>query len=537
MWRALVCTIFATLDSVVLASDLKSQVVQLQAVGTSYYEGYGVTANFWGTRYDGWIGGGFQDGMRAGGFVRYRFRRDTLRLGNDLLALTYPTDVFRLPYSALFQGATLQTTRGTWRLQLLAGASAIGSGSPGFASQNAGRPFAALLVSDSLSPHLRLFGTLLGARRQTASGGIEWRDSSRTILAMTTGVGSNAPFIATSGTVVRDAWEVRGSFSHAAPGYRRADLPVPVQPRVDGLALEAVLHLREWLSVTANRLTFVRDSALLVNLDRGTGTSFNASARSTRSIATLGIYHSQSATARDVTAYLALGRTFSEHFAADVYQLVHRPRGHPLRLTHVINLNERVTRTLSLDQMITIGAGQRGLSLGGSYLGAVADASIGYQLVHAPFDAAGPFLRTLNVSLRMNIGEYTAHLGTTLLSTGHARYDGSLSRFLYFNGVERMQSSTVPVRMSRYIVRGRVTDEAGAPIVGAAVEVGTALVFTDSRGQFYLRLATRRPQPITVRLGDFLHRGTYRVVSAPVTVTPDVDAAAAPVVIVLARQD
>src|SRR5919109_4181447 len=69
-------------------------VVELQGGGSSLLGGYGATANFWRSGVDGWIGLGYLRGLRVGAFLRMAWRKDTLRVGNDALAVRFPTDLF-----------------------------------------------------------------------------------------------------------------------------------------------------------------------------------------------------------------------------------------------------------------------------------------------------------------------------------------------------------------------------------------------------------------------------------------------------------
>ncbi|MBL8981634.1 MAG: hypothetical protein JNL26_05590, partial [Gemmatimonadetes bacterium] len=90
-------------------------------------------------------------------------------------------------------------------------------------------------------------------------------------------------------------------------------------------------------------------------------------------------------------------------------------------------------------------------------------------------------------------------------------------------------------RVSGYLASGRVVDTTGAPVDGAAIEVGGELVYTDSRGRFFVRRPSRNPVSLTVVLNDFLGGGVWEVVSAPAEVRPAPDDRAVPAVIVVRR--
>jgi hypothetical protein len=91
-------------------------------------------------------------------------------------------------------------------------------------------------------------------------------------------------------------------------------------------------------------------------------------------------------------------------------------------------------------------------------------------------------------------------------------------------------------RLGRYLVRGVVRDEAGAPVEGAALELGSEVTFTNSSGEFFLRV--RRPDRYTlaVKLEEFLLPGRWQVVQAPAEVRAEAEERAAGVEIVLRRE-
>jgi hypothetical protein len=69
--------------------------------------------------------------------------------------------------------------------------------------------------------------------------------------------------------------------------------------------------------------------------------------------------------------------------------------------------------------------------------------------------------------------------------------------------------------MARYVVRGIVRDENGNPVEGAAIEIGTDVVFTNSTGEFFHRLGRPGRSPVKVLTAEFLLPGHWEVVSAP----------------------
>jgi hypothetical protein len=498
-----------------------AQVVELDAAGTTAPVSYGLLANFWGTRYSGWLAGGVQNGLRASGSARVTVGRDTLRFGIDLIPLQYPTDVFDLGYYLSVQGAGWLAQRGRVKLGIFGGATQSGLGIH-LTKGLEGEPFVAASMTDSLSPHVRLYAATLFASRQTATMGAEWRDSWRS-FATTLGVGANRPFGAVSASLVRPHAELLTSFNYAAAGYRRTALPIPLQSRLDGPAARVILRPRDWLDVTVTHQTLVRDSGIASEVTRSTGTGMLVSTHFASTHAAFGAFRARNPEGNDISAYASVGHVFGPRFAADAYVLGNRPRRMTFQVSPVVALHERISETIILDQTITVSGAQKNMSFGGTYAAALADIGVGYFLIYQPFEAR-PFTRTLSLSFRFNLGKYHANMATTFLPTGQVQYDARGGTYLYFGGAGGMQTASPWVRLERYLVRGIVTDQAQAPVAGAAITVGGVLVFTDSEGRFFVRLGSLRPTALVVSLVEFLTATRYEVVSAPPFATPAAEA-------------
>jgi hypothetical protein len=68
------------------------------------------------------------------------------------------------------------------------------------------------------------------------------------------------------------------------------------------------------------------------------------------------------------------------------------------------------------------------------------------------------------------------------------------------------------------VIRGEVKVETGQGVEGAAVEIGEEVVFTNSRGEFFLRVGRPARQPVKVLTAEFLLPGQWEVVRAPAEV-------------------
>jgi hypothetical protein len=106
-------------------------------------------------------------------------------------------------------------------------------------------------------------------------------------------------------------------------------------------------------------------------------------------------------------------------------------------------------------------------------------------------------------------------VGTYVQPDGSVDYSASGSTFLYMGSFGGMQPQQLSGRMGRYVVRGTVQDETGNPVEGAAIQIGTDVVFTNSTGQFFHRVGRPGHSVVKVLIGEFLLPGRWEVVNAP----------------------
>jgi len=100
---------------------------------------------------------------------------------------------------------------------------------------------------------------------------------------------------------------------------------------------------------------------------------------------------------------------------------------------------------------------------------------------------------------------------------------------------ETGRDATPNFKLPKYIVSGRVLDEDGQPVAGAALRIGDDLAFSNSEGEFFVRKKKNRSCRVEVALGEFLVPGGFAVVSSTTVVVPSEQGSENPITITVRR--
>lgn len=491
-------------------------VVEMQGGGSSLSGGYGATANFWRSGMDGWVGLGYMDGFRAGAYLRKAVgSRDTLGAGNSALVMRLPTDIFTPGYNLLVQGVSYAGTSPSTSYLVFGGASSAGVGAPSFQPTSIEQPMSAVFLQHRVAPTLRLSTSAIFARHQTVLPGVEWQLSPDITSAVVIGMGSDRPYAASSLSLRQGRWGMNGSYTWNPERFRRAPVPTPNQTEVDRENLMVTYDVSPEFSVGVGRQNFVQDSADSQEPVRALGNTVFAGGRWRDIRLTAGLYHSRSQGISNLSSYFAVGRELTHWLDAEVFVLQSRPEGQPTVTTPLANLRWRLSPRLGLSQQISFHDGRPAILTGASIRTSFGEFSLDYQIVHQPLRPLSPFRSALNLTARLQLGNYSTSVGTYIRPDGTVDYAASGSTFLYMGSLGGAQPQQIGGNMGRYIIRGRVRDEAGNPVEGAAVQLNQELVYTNSAGEFFLRARHPERYAIAVKTEEFLLPGDWLVVSAP----------------------
>jgi hypothetical protein len=210
-------------------------------------------------------------------------------------------------------------------------------------------------------------------------------------------------------------------------------------------------------------------------------------------------------------------------------------RSEPGALAARTSLRETISPQLSLLQVVNYSQGRTTVLYGGNYLANRFMVGVDYETLYLPF-RANPFSQGISVSLRIRLfAGLETNVQTFRSSSGQLRYTASGNTVLAGNFRPRTSESEKALKPLRYVLRGRVQDEQGAPIESAAVQVGQELVLTNAAGEFFLRRKTTGVVPLQVVFEEFPNPASFRVIAAPASATPALDGTAPVIVITLCR--
>jgi hypothetical protein len=532
--RIIVAVGFGTLAGATVPSSAAAQVFELQGGGSSLYQGYGGALNVWGEGFEGNVGLGYLDGLRFSVFLKQLIGRDTLRIGNDAIPVRFATDVFGSSQSILAQGVGLR--RGTKRsfMSAFVGASASATPAPFVNALRMDKAIGVIQAERALSPAVRLTTHALFSSRQTVLQGIRWESSSGLEAGATGGSGGSEPYGAVSAAMKREKLDVRASYVSMGERFRRTGGPSPAQSESDRENVLITVRPAEGFAFGVGRQHFRQDSTLPGLPDRATLNQIFGSARLLGTNLGAGIFDSRTAGAQSVSSYMTASRDVSRWLQTDLYLLRIWSPAPARSTTPVVRLREFITPRVSLLQVITRMNERTSVSFGGAFMSGLTSLGIDYHVVHTPYRPTQPFVQTVALNMRLPLGNYRLNAASFVTADGRVNYTGSASTFFYAGDI-LSGARPVEIKFERFIVEGAVVDESGTPVDGAAIEIGGALVFTDSRGRFFVRRPTSRDVSVRVVLDEFLATGRFEVVSVPASASPRTERQSTPMRIVVRR--
>jgi hypothetical protein len=311
---------------------------------------------------------------------------------------------------------------------------------------------------------------------------------------------------------------------------------MPMQSEIEHENILVNWKPRPGWSLGLGRQHFRQDSVYNGIAQRATLNQVTGSAHFAGATVTGGWLISQAGRSPNVSSYFSVKDELLPWLQSELYLLnVWQPTLARTN-TPVLLLRETMSTQLSLLQVISHERGRTSVSFGGTLAAGLSSFSLDYQLAHSPYLTADPFVHSMGVNARLHLFGMALSLGSFVTPDGRMHYSGQGSTFLYrgtnTSGPSRGDG---PRRFDRFMIAGRVVDEDGNPVEGAALDVGGETVYTNSQGRFFLRRPSSQKLPLRVVLEDFLLPGLFEVQSAPAEVVAVPEGSGSPVVVVLRR--
>lgn len=520
----------------VVSSSLGAQVVHVAAGMSTAERAGGSLVRFWYGRSDGWFSAGDagpDGGAGIAGYFRRRYRDWTLEIGDVEIPVVLDTDLFGggagIPLRGV--GYNRSTERVSWSVH--GGGTTHEIAGPSFRSATVDRGALAFRLDARLGEDVTLSSRAAVSERFTSVQSVRWRINDGTDVAIAGGVGGGDPYAATSIVAEREALSFRGAWIHASDRFRRQVARRPDAAEPDGLNAAMTLRPTSHLLFTAGRHSYLIAE-----------TPTSAALR--YAVHTIGVQRRQGALVASISGHDAAvggGRTrglwaraaYTPHgrFGNEISLLASDPALGESNTALSLGFSQRVTQRLSLTQSLMRSAGHTSISFGGELITNPVRARIEYRTMFVPVTHGSAFQQAMVIQTEiLPAGDLKIDVGTHIRPDGQVVYRVSAGTWLNTSGAAERRS---PIRIHRYMIRGRVIDESGVSIAGAALRVAEQLVFTNSAGEFFVRVRNRTPQDVRLEPSEFMTSIRYEAVSAPERVAPAEMTTVAPVTFIVRR--
>ena len=536
-----------------------AQVFDLAAGASTLYGAEGASVTIHGTSSETALGAGLINGhLSAGAASTYRLHAGSVTTGQQQFSMELPTDIFGGGQILTGTGIGFRTAPGPGRaFSGFAGVSSAESGTPLFQSASLNSPAAYLQWKQPISDSLTSLSTALFSSR---TGGVfleslSWAPSPRFTYAFTAGIGGGDPYAAASVLYKSRKLALQASYILAGDRFQRGTDPELAISEPVHENLSAEYHLTRTITLSGLHRNFL--TPLTTQDDLSTSLTSTSAIRSsldeagiqynrTSTVLNLNLLHSRSeqqpsfAPAGFVPQIsrnfgLSAGFTrkvgsldWSEHF----YESIQPGNNHTALLVNGLAID--VNPHLRLTESINLTAGGPTFSHGGALLTSFSSFEVDYQLLYIATRTDNPFQQAMVFNCRIRIvRDLWLQASSSIGPTGSILYT-----FRVGKQFTRNAPGTEPVPVASFgqsVLRGRVVDEQGAPVEGAALRIDSTQLYTDSKGIFFFREKIPRAHPFSVATDDFMQIGRYVVVSAPKFIRSAPERDSPPVTIVVRR--
>src|SRR5216684_2065000 len=512
----------AVITLLFIPAQASGQALELEGGSSTLFQASGGSVEVNGQNYQGWIGAGSLDGQfRLGAFLSTQWEGNKLGFGDHTIPFQFPTDIFDNSHYFLGRGASVTAKDQRMSVFAFAGATSTGFIAPFFRGASPEDGVGLLFFDLKLTPKLRAFSRNMFSNRQTSISGFEWQPWMWAKTALSAGMGANQGYLASSLSADRQWISLKAAYILAGDQFRRVVVETPLNSETDRENILVTVHPKPFFDVSAGRFNFLQPVEGTTGTLRATLNQYTASARAMKFTLSGSLFQSQVPGINMHGTSFSLGRDFAHRVQATSYVFNSRSGAMPSTTSLANLLREVISPRLSLLQVVNTTNGRTSVSYGGEFLSNPVAFGVDYQTIYSPFRTGDPFRQVLLLHVRLQpFGSAQINAASYVAPDGSVKYSTYGNTMMYRG--ETGAGATPNFKLPKYIVSGRVLDEGGHPVAGAALRIGDDLVFSNSEGEFFLRKKKNRPCRVQVALSEFLVPDGFVIVSSPAVVVPSV---------------
>jgi hypothetical protein len=531
----------------VLAVPVPAQVMELAGGTSTLYQATGASFTVRGRNYEGSVGTGVIAGRFVGGGKFAIHKGDAIfAAGREVIPFDLPTDVFDDYHVMYAMGASAQIKWDGSDFFAFGGVASQVYESPFFEGMSALYPAIVVRGSQAFGAQSRWKVSAEGmmAEKSTAIGSVAWRAAKGLNFAVSGGEGAGSPYAAASMDLQSKKLDVKAAYISTGSSFRRLDDDTLQGPEpVDG---NVSVTWRPWsfLSVSGGQQNYAMP--LTCTTTGPSGDSDIGPCQTTKSrvdqisvnarVGGVGMsaaeFQSNYNGNGNESRVFSAERDFGRRWKGMASYLMSRFDGGEWTSDIIGTVQETVTNRLSLNETVTDSNGQRSMGFGGGWLSNLATVNVDYETYYVAARPDHPFEDALIASVQLNLGSGVSLHGETFVAPdGRLLYTAD-ARAQEVRGAAPGSRQT---GMGVMEMHGRVVDQNGRPVEGAALMINQMPVYTGEDGSFSVRERHRRSHPLTVLGGQFLDGREYRVVSAPESIHSGEGEDDVPVTIVVAE--
>jgi hypothetical protein len=502
------------------------QALETQAGGGTLFAGEGGSMKLYlPSGVESRIAGGLDNGhVVYGANLLIPVRQAKIALGDDQILFPLPTDFSQGNYGFYVRGGSIRHTTKAESLTVFGGWVSTEYMLPTFMGLKPTAPTGLIFYRRALSEKWTLESHEVFASRQTAIQSLAYTPWPALSLSASGGIGSNSPFAAGALHLNTRRLNFRSSYSSENAQFRRIQSPLYVI--VENNHGNAHLDFRPFkpFALHAEHINLLSPLA--------NGSSAEAQEDTVGGALTHGVFHAGADAFWSKSRQIpSRGESYSAGIRLFSNTLILNQAVSTTPLTGSIfstAIQENIRPEFGLSQFINHSNGATSLNFGGNYTGSRFSFNLGWSEQFLPFSTAAPFQKVLTVQVSLRLPHDSSLQVQTLTdSMGHARFALIGQNDLYGEKTTQAGGAQEP-SFGKWVVRGRVVDERGEPVEGAALQIGKETVFTDRDGNFLLRFSKPRRVPILIVPAEFAAPGRWHAVQAPETAMPEPENQATP---------